>query len=168
MEMKGGNFDICVQLREVGFPQLRKFQAMYYVRADTLVCIDDLSVLKNDGHTDFENVFGGLVFKPSLEDIADQSETFFHELIRMGDSTFMAYSNVAEDEEYLKSTGRQDPWIRAPGATEWRARANLYVLVRNVERRATLSPEELDASENKFEHSGTEDPTVANYKQPDM
>lgn len=151
MEMKGGNFELCVQLRELGFPQLRKFQSMYYVRPDTLICIDDLSALKNDGHTDFENIYGGLVFKPSLQDIADASEDFFQEVIKMNDGSYMAYSNVLEDEQFIKETGRQDPNIRAPGATEWRARANLYFLVKNRDRRPRLTPEELDASENKVE-----------------
>lgn len=152
MDAKGTNFDLCVQLREVGFPQLRKFQAMYYIRPDMLICIDDLSALKSDGHTDFENIFNSLVFKPTLQDISDNSQDFFQELIRMNDGTFMAYSSVLEDEAYLESVGRKDPYMRAPGATEWRARANLYFLVKNKTRRNTnIPPGELDASLNKVE-----------------
>lgn len=154
MEFKGGNFDLCVQLREVGFPQLRKFQSMYYLAPDRLICIDDWSAIKsedNAGSINMNDVTKYMIFKPTLQDISDYSHDFFQELIRMNDGSFMAYSNVKEDEEYIKSTGRTDPYIRAPGATEWRARANLFFLVKNKDRRPQLSSEELESSENKVE-----------------
>lgn len=145
-------FTTCVELRELGFPQKRKFQSMYYVRPDMLICIDDLSALKSDGHTDFENIFTTLVFKPRLEDLIEESP-WLQEFIRMEDGSVFAYSTVEEDPAYIKETSRSDKFIRARGANHWEASANLYLAVKKAIQkqdgaRRTLSPESLESSEN--------------------
>lgn len=145
------NWDKCFQLKQLGFPQKRQFQAMYYVRPDTLICIDDLSALKSDGHTDFENIFNTLVFKPRLQDIWYEMELYLHELVKMGDGTYFAYSSVEEDPDYILETGRMDKFIRARGDNPWEALVNLYIAIAGKYPMRTLTPETLEASENQQE-----------------
>lgn len=151
-------FELCLKLRELGFPQLRKYQAMYYVMPDTLICIDDLSCLKHDGLTDFEDIFGRLIFKPRMEDLLDACSDYLREFVRMGDGTIMAYSVIEEDPAYIAETGRTDPFIRANGATHWEALVNLCIALKSKERRSTLTPEDVAASENQQE--GVIDPNL--------
>lgn len=144
------NFELCLKLRDAGFPQLRRFQSMYYVRPDMLICIDNLSALKSDGKTDFENIFQTLIFKPTLDDIEQESRAFFHGTQVLNDGTVCVYSNMNEDISDIP--GRQDPAIRALAPTEWEARAKLYLNVKAAAGpQRTLTPEELDQSENKIE-----------------
>lgn len=147
-EDKYPNFALCLALREAGFPQERHYGAMYYVRPDILINIGDLSVLKSDGLTDFENIFSKLVFKPSLEDIIEHS-FFLHEFIRMEDDTVFAYSKVPEDLELMKSTGRNDPFVRSRGATHWKAAAKLYIDATHRMRTASMAPEQDGLSDSK-------------------
>lgn len=145
------NWDICFQLKSLGFPQKRQFQAMYYVRPDMLICIDDLSALKSDGHTDFENIFSTLVFKPRLQDLWDEMESYLQEVVKMGDDTYFAYSTVEEDPDYILETGRMDKFMRARGDTVWNALVTLYLAVKNKERKTAFTPEDAAASENQQE-----------------
>lgn len=131
---------------------------MYYVRPDMLVCIDDLSALKNDGHTDFDNIFATLVYKPRLEELFSATSPYLVELVTMSDGTWFAYSNVAESVEVMKETGRNDPFVRARGDTPWHALANLFIDVSNRYKRTSLSPEELIGSSNKV--TGNPDPVI--------
>lgn len=124
------NFDTCLKLRDAGFPQRRHYGAMYYVRPDMLINIADLSVLKSDGHTDFENIFSTLVFKPDLSSVEDECREFLQEVVRMTDGTYFAYSIVEEDPEYLEETGRSDRFIRARGQYLWDAFTSLYLAVK--------------------------------------
>lgn len=142
-------WDLCFQLKQHGFPQKRQFQAMYYVRPDILVCIDDLSALKSDGFTDFENIFSTLVFNPTLADLWRAVEAYLHEIVKMSDGTYFAYSTVEEDPDYILETGRVDKFIRARGDNPWLALVNLYIAVAKRYPLRTLTPEELDASENR-------------------
>lgn len=156
METGYQNFDLCLKLRDAGFPQKRSFQSMYYVRPDMLICIDDLSALKNDGHTDFENIFSPLIFKPRAEDVWEEVQPYLQEILKMGDNTYFAYSTVEEDPAYIEQTGRTDKFIRSRGATPWEALVTLYIDVQAAIKRQdgehrTLSPETLDASENQQE-----------------
>lgn len=132
------NFDLCLKLLSLGFPQKRKFQSMYYVRPDTLICIDDLSALKHDGHTDFEDIFGKLVFKPRIEDLLEEAP-FLQEFIRMSDGSVFAYSTVEEDPKFIEQTGRQDKYIRANGRTHWEALVNLYIAVKSKDKQINAS-----------------------------
>lgn len=143
-------FDTCLKLRTLGFPQKRKFQSMYYVRPDTLICIDDLSALKNDGETDFENIFDLLFFKPRLEDLIAECD-FLDEFIQMADGSWMAYSKIEEDPAYIEKTGRQDKMIRAQGNDCWQALCNLYIAVKSKDRHTTLTPDEVAGSENQVQ-----------------
>ncbi len=149
-------WDKCFQMKNFGFPQKRKFQSMYYVRPDMLICIDDLSALKNDGATDFENIFATLVFKPRLEDLLEEMQPFFHEIVKMSDDTYFAYSTVEEDPAYIAETGRTDKYIRSRGETPWDALVSLYIDVQKAIRKQdgaprTLPQEVLEDSENQHE-----------------
>lgn len=154
MEGKYPIFDLCVKLRELDFPQKRKYQAMYYVTPNMLIDVADWSVFKTEdskGQYNLTDVSSHMAFKPSLQDLIDES-SFLVEFIRLSDGTIFAYSDEEEDQEYLESTGRQDKAIRARGGNHWEALANLYVAVANKRLkdspRRTLTPEELEASEN--------------------
>lgn len=131
------NFEKCLELKNLGFPQKRKYQAQYYVLPDTLICIDDLSCLKHDGKTDFEDIFGKLVYKPKLEELFEESP-FLFEFIRMDDGTIMAYSSVPEDPKVIEETGRADNAIRVRGATHWESLVLLWIAVKK--RKNQLSP----------------------------
>lgn len=159
-------FEVCLSLRDAGLPQKRQYQAMYYVRPDMLICIDDLSCLKNDGPTDFEDIFKALIFKPRLEDLVEYATPFLHEVIKMGNGTFFAYSNIQENEEFLLKTGRKDAAVRAAGRTIWEAIANLCIDVKGREQNRALDPAVLDKSENRFEHTGAETPPAINPNKP--
>lgn len=141
-------FSDCLTLRELGFPQLRRFQSMYYITPDKLICIDDLSCLKHDGDTDFEDVFNTLVFKPRIDDIIVNSP-WLQEFICMDDGSWMVYSRVEEDKEYLAQTGRTDPFIRARGATAWEALLALWIAVKEKERKSDFTPQDAASSENQ-------------------
>lgn len=150
------DWDTCFNLKEFGFPQKRKYQSMYYVRPDMLICIDDLSALKNDGATDFENIFNTLVFKPRIEDLWEEMQPFLQEVVKMGDDTYFAYSTVEEDPDYILETGRMDKFIRFRGTTPWEALTGLYISVKIAIRKQDgeqriLTPESLDESENRTE-----------------
>lgn len=54
---------------------------------------------------------------------------FLREIVKMGDETFFAYSDVKEAEDYILETGRMDPFIRARGATIREALINLQAAV---------------------------------------
>lgn len=144
------NWWLCNELKLNGFPQLRRFQCMYYILPDMLICIDDISALKRDGNTDWEDIFRGLVFKPRIEDLL-ANMPYFHELVTMNDGTVFAYSMVEEDPEYIAETGRTDKFVRARGADVWEALVFLYIAVAKRFPRRTLTPEELETSENKIE-----------------
>lgn len=121
---------------------------MYYVRPDVLIAVDDLSALKNDGRTDFDNIFNTLVLKPRIEDLIEESP-YLHEIVKMADGTYFAYSNVNEDINLIKDTGRLDPFIRARGDTIWHALAELFIAVHTKNPVRSLPLEELDGSENR-------------------
>ena len=151
------NFDLCLEAKELGFPQARKSGAMYYVRPDMLISIEDLTYLRKDGYTDFEDIFNTLVFKPRLDDLSEASRSFFHELIRLpaeeemdeegvkhiaAPESFFAYSNVEDTQVSAEmeegTTKRADKFIRERGKTEWEARLKLFVHVKRQEKE--LSP----------------------------
>lgn len=141
-------FNLCLELRDAGFPQKRQFQAMYYVRPDMLICMDDLSALKRDGRTDFLDLFSELVFKPTLADIEEESRDFYTATNILSDKSVCVYSNVMEDISQIE--GRQDPYIRFIAPTEWEARAGLYLKIKRAAGpHRTLEPEELEQNENK-------------------
>lgn len=141
-------FDICLQLRNAGFPQKRRYGAMYYVRPDMLINISDLSVLKGDGYTDFENIFNTLVFKPSLDDLEYESRDFFDQIRWTNRSGVFAYSNIQTIEP---DASNPDTYIRVGSKTEWKARAKLYVQVKIFKNGPprTINPEDLFKSENQ-------------------
>lgn len=129
MEDRYPLFTQCVTLRELGFPQKRKYQSMYYITPDKLICIDDLSCLKQDGRTVHEDVFNMLVFKPRFEDLMEESP-FLHEFIKLTDGSWFAYSNIEEDPEIIQVTGRTDIMIRARGTDPRDALINLWIATR--------------------------------------
>lgn len=151
METGYPTFDLCLKLKDLGFPQLRKFQAMYYVRPDMLICIDDLSALKSDGHTDFENIFSTLVFKPRLGELWEEMQEYVQEIVKMADGTYFAYSTIEEDEDFILESGRMDKFMRARGDEPGIALMNLYIAVNNKGRRNSFTPEDAAASANKVE-----------------
>lgn len=120
-------FDLCLALREAGFPQLRKYGSMYYVRPDMLINIFDLSALKSDGRTDFENIFSTLIFKPSLDDLEEQSREFFDQIRYTTQSGIFAYSKI---QTGIPNETNPDTFIRAGAETEWEARAQLFINVK--------------------------------------
>lgn len=152
-------FKECLELRELGFPQKRKFQSMYYITPDKLICIDDLSCIKHDGQTDFEDVFKMLVFKPRIEDLLEESP-WLHEFIMLDDGTWVAYSKVEEDHEFIKESGRQDKMIRFIGSDIRSALLGLWIAVKSRDRKNPMTSEEVEPSENQ--NSGSD------YKSPDV
>lgn len=128
------NWWLADEVKKLGFPQKRQFQAMYYIRPDMLICIDDLSALKRDGKTDFEDIFNQLIFKPRLEDIIEESP-WLQETIRLNDGSICTYSNIEEDPEIIEKTGRKDKALRARGANHWEAYMNLYIAVKQKEQK---------------------------------
>lgn len=117
-------FMLCLELKNAGFPQRRKFQSMYYVTTDKLICIDDLSALKADGKTDFENIFSTLVFRPTLDDLEKESREFFDSVRWTSQSGVFAYSKHKQGNA---SEENPDPYIRAGADDEWTARAKLWL-----------------------------------------
>lgn len=146
---------LCLKLKELGFPQKRKYQAHYYVRPDMLICLDDLSVLKSDGYTNYDNIFATLVFKPSLQDMIDETKEFFYEMRTMDDGTYFIYTTVEEDPELIKKTGRIDLAIRARGSDVWETLVKAWIAVKErqnaVSPPRTLSEAELAGSANQEE-----------------
>lgn len=139
------DFDLCLALREAGFPQKREQGSRYYIRPDMLIKIDDLGVIRSDGDTDFENIFETLVFKPTLGDIEEASRSFFTQVAWTVNAGCFAYSN-APNPDAPEGT---DPYIRANGTSEWGARVNLYLSVKNGQNHIVIPPQQLDESENK-------------------
>lgn len=117
-------FLLCLELKNAGFPQRRKYGSMYYVRQDMLINISDLSVLKSDGDTDFENVFTTLVFKPTLDDLERESREFFDQIRWTVNSGVFAYSKFRKSDA---EDDNPDPYIRAGAGDEWTARAMLWL-----------------------------------------
>lgn len=137
-------FLVCLKLLNAAFPQNRRYGSMYYIRQDMLISIDDLTMLKADGHTDFENIFATLVFKPKLDDLEEAGRSFFTQCVWTSGAGCFAYSNVINPDAPEGS----DPYIRANGKTEWEARANLYLAVQAKKNHITIPPQELAESEN--------------------
>lgn len=122
-------FDTCVELWDAGFPQKRSYGAMYYLTYDMLINIADLSVLKAEGKTDFENIFSRLIYKPTVEDMEAECFEFLQEIVKMADGSFFAYSIVEEDPALIQETGRTDKYIRARGRNLWQCLTRLYLAV---------------------------------------
>lgn len=123
-------FNTCVELWEAGFPQKRSYGAMYYLTYDMLINIADLSVLKAEGKTDFENIFSRLIYKPTVADVEAECFEFIQEIVKMADGSFFAYSIVEENPELIKETGRKDKYIRARGKNLWQCLTQLYLAVK--------------------------------------
>lgn len=152
--MEYPNFDLCLRLRDAGFPQKRSYGAMYYVRPDVLINIADLSVLKRDGDTDFEDIFKTLIFRPTLGDLELESRTFFDQIRCTAISGIFAYSNI---QTATPDENNPDTYIRQGAETEWEARVKLYIAVKDFYGHRTIAPEVLAQSENQ--QQGTEPPS---------
>lgn len=109
-----------------------------------LISIDDLSALKLDGDTDFENIFSALIFKPTIQDLAEASGDFFIQLTLSTGAGWWAYSNVQNPD----APAGTDPYVRANGTTEWEARANLYLAILKKQNHIVIAPNSLEQSDN--------------------
>lgn len=138
------DFELCLKLKDAGFPEDRMYGSIYYIRPDMMISVDEIGSLRAPGWTDFESIFSLLVYQPTLGRIELASRSFFTQCAWTSGAGCFAYSNVLNPDAPEGS----DPYIRANGRTEWEARANLYLAVQAKQNHITIPPQELAESEN--------------------
>lgn len=126
-----------MELKLHGFPQIRRAGAVYFIRRDVTISLDDISALKNEDGK-FEPEWDSFVFKPDYQDVVQVMGPNLNQIQQLAGGGWVAYSPFGQEGS-----------IKALGATMLEAMMNLFIEIEKKLPRRVIEPSVLDESENK-------------------